>query len=123
MGIVTSLCKRPGGKHDQLAQKRNEWAKDVLNKFVEEHNKLLPISEKAMFKSSIAYLQRDDVQRQFMDIIAQKRAISMKHRFGKVLDIIYLEIQIKCTNGDTYNLNFWPCSTCACIAVTGIYDY
>lgn len=66
--------------------------------------------------SSLQYLQRPDVRKQTKEICTQLNADKISGRIESLLGLAFAEIHVE-ANTKTYELNLWPCSTCACVTV------
>lgn len=71
-----------------------------------------------MFSASLVYLQRDDIVLQTRNIFEELNIVEVHGGFKSILGCCFLEILAISKSNDKYVLNFWPCSDCACIAVS-----
>jgi len=70
-------------------------------------------------ESSREYLARQDVHEQAVDRLQQAKLvlpIEMQPSIKLMLGCAYLEITVTDGNKKQVELNFWPCSDCACVA-------
>jgi hypothetical protein len=72
-------------------------------------------------RGNIKYLQRVGVQRQAKERIQSAGLTTAKvfiraMRWDNSLPTLYMEWDVVDANGQQWNMNFWPCSTCACIS-------
>lgn len=68
-------------------------------------------------ESSISYLERKDVEDKFADILTNYHDSRIDSKIGVSLGLAYLECYVTKKDGSRTTINFWPCSSCACIGV------
>lgn len=69
-------------------------------------------------ESSRAYLVRPDVRQQTTDLFTALDADFSKgyeEAWADLLGLTFLEIKIRTKKGESWTLNYWPCSQCACV--------
>ncbi len=111
--------------HNKIFTYIKEYIKSFMysnDSFIRDYllNTIIPILKNLndpAANSSIEYLKRIDVQNQIINYINQTNEdIELETRMGKILDIIYIEINIKSNDQIIATMNLWPCSHCACVS-------
>ena len=109
--------------------RRNQWHCKILSKVPlnkENADKVLKLAvkmmlsckreEEEMFASSVMYLQLDSVKQQLHSRIDEFHLQSTSVKIGIMLGCGFMEWKAVDMDGKEWELNFWPCSSCACIS-------
>lgn len=97
-------------KHQKEFEKLFDQLGDLISKNIEKGEMT---HEEA--RSSLAYLKREDVRNTAYNFIKDMDSVTIDSGLKRILGIVYAEMKITSDNGKIYQLNLWPCHSCACV--------
>jgi hypothetical protein len=97
------------------------WANSILEEAIYAIQKNSK-NHKGEVQSSLTYLKRQDVAKQAADHLRSIDAMKCDIHFRVQLELVFVELHAINEKNEVYELNFWPCSTCACVSCKKLED-